>query len=104
MRLNGWQRLGIIASVIWAFVGGFWDNYIGIHAGDWVVQRLSFCFEHSADWKSCNADFDRDFGPAIADHWYVAAFVGLVPIPVAWLLVYALLGLWRWVRRGFSIQ
>ena len=27
MRLNGWQRIGVIASVCWAIGGGLWINY-----------------------------------------------------------------------------
>jgi hypothetical protein len=33
MRLNGWQRIGIVASVAWFLVGGFWGAYgIGVQA------------------------------------------------------------------------
>lgn len=25
MRLNGWQRIGVVASICWFLVGGFWS-------------------------------------------------------------------------------
>jgi hypothetical protein len=36
--LNGWQRIGIVLSVLWAIVGFFWGNSIAIDAlGEWRV-------------------------------------------------------------------
>jgi hypothetical protein len=28
VRLNGWQRIGIVLSVLWAIVGGLWGYHI----------------------------------------------------------------------------
>jgi hypothetical protein len=102
IRLNGWQRVGIVLSVIWAIGGGLWGNAIGIHQGDWAVEKLKFCYAHNTEWAPCDVAFHMDYSTAIAGHWYVAAIVGLVPIPLGWLIVYALIGLWRWIRRGFN--
>jgi hypothetical protein len=33
VRLNGWQRIGIVLSVIWAIGGGLWGNAIAIRHG-----------------------------------------------------------------------
>jgi hypothetical protein len=44
MRLGGWQRIGIVAAIIWVFVGGFWGNSIGLHEGDWARNVLSTCY------------------------------------------------------------
>ena len=112
-RLNGWQRIGIVLSVIWAIGGGLWGNNIGIHEGGWVASRLGDCYAmrsiqpdgsvpRDTDWGPCIEAFHRDWPEAISHHWPYAAIVGLVPIPFAWLMVYALIGLWRWIRRGFN--
>jgi hypothetical protein len=101
-RLNGWQRIGIILSVIWILVGGFWGNSIGIHEGDLEVTWLGICLKiHPDDWAGCHRDFNKDFAEAIQYHWYYAAFLAFAPIPVAWWIVYGLVGLGRWVGRGF---
>jgi hypothetical protein len=34
-------------------------------------------------------------------HWWGVAFVGLAPIPAAWIIIYMLATLYRWIRRGF---
>ena len=42
MRLGGWQRIGIVASVIWFFAGGFVGNKLAI---DEASAKTSFWFE-----------------------------------------------------------
>jgi hypothetical protein len=102
IRLNGWQRIGIVLSVIWAIGGGIWGNNLGIHEGDWVIRRLEYCLARETDPAPCHAEFDKYYPRAIATHWASAAIVGLVPIPLVWLMIYGLIGLWRWIRRGFT--
>ena len=105
MRLNGWQRLGVIASIVWAVIGGFLGDDIGIHAGDWASRALLACLEMGAQSDAvCDATFRHDFTAAVANHWYYAAFLGLGPIPVAWVIAYGLIGIWRWVVSGFKVR
>jgi hypothetical protein len=101
MRLGGWQRIGIVLSVCWILVGGYWGNQVGLSEGDWVRARFAACLEarsiqtdgsvpKDTDWRPCDVAFDRDFPHAIRNHWYYAAVFAFIPIPLAWLLVYAL--------------
>ncbi len=102
-RLNGWQRIGIVLSVIWIFVGGFWGNNIGIHQGDWAVSMLGSCYDiRPNDWASCQREFHTNFSEAVKYHWYAAAFLAFVPTPIAWLIVYGVVAPIRWIRRGFN--
>jgi hypothetical protein len=110
-KMGGWVRVGIILSVIWFFVGGWWGNTIGIQQGDWATRKLSACYDaairpgaQGGDASRCNVEFYREYDEATKYHWYSALFVALVPIPLAWLVIWAIVGLWRWVRSGFSTQ
>ncbi len=108
LRLNGWQRIGVVVSVIWFVVGGFWGNSLGIHEGDWVVSSYSFCLKHLVGpgmetSQQCADTFYREYPEAIKYHWWYALIVGLVPIPIGWGLIYGSIGLVRWVRRGFGV-
>lgn len=101
--LNGWQRLGVVASIAWALGGGYWGNDMGIHGGDYVVSAYSTCLETSGgNDVPCTRAFNRDFPEAVKYHWAEAAVTGLVPIPFGWLLAYGSIGLWRWIARGFG--
>lgn len=101
-RLNGWQRIGAVLSVLWALVGFFWGNEIGLHEGDWAEQAERICSEaRNADLNACMVQFDKDWTQAIKYHWDYAFILSLVPIPLAWFLAYGIVRLTRWIRAGF---
>jgi hypothetical protein len=114
MRLNGWQRIGIVASVCWFVVGGFWINSLVINGlGASVKTEYRHCLDrHSfqpdgsvpadTDWGPCDKKFEADWSAAVADHWSYAAAYTLIPIPIAWLVVYGLVALVRWIKAGFA--
>ena len=115
MRLNGWQRIGIVASVVWVIGGGFWGNTVGLSQGDYVKLTLEQCLAarsiqpdgtipRDADWGPCYAKFEKDWPEAVKDHWYYAAAFAFIPIPLAWLVVWGMVSLARWIRAGFSRQ
>jgi len=101
MRLNGWQRFGVVLTVAWVPVGFFWGNSIGIHEGDWVVRNLEVCFSSHDDWKPCEATFNAQWGPATANHWWYAAVMVFLPVPVL-SIGWAIVRVGRWVRAGFA--
>jgi hypothetical protein len=119
-RLNGWQRIGIVLSVVWA-VGAF------IYARDAAENRAEefarsayqICFDNArrvlgdesdpsaqshydAALNGCYAELQRTRAVWLAGSWGDAAITALVPIPVAWLLAWGLVALVRWIRRGFQ--
>jgi hypothetical protein len=104
MHLNGWQRSGIVASGVWAIVGGLWGNDYGIHQGDWVMVAYRLCLEHQTDWGSCDRTLQREWPAAISGHWLSAALAGLAPIPVGWFVAFLIVALLRWVRKGFNAR
>jgi hypothetical protein len=104
MGSRGWTRVGVVLSVVWLLAGGYWGNSRGLHKGDFAVTQFTLCMANSRSPDNasgaCLDQFDRDYAQAIKDHWRDALIVGVVPIPVAWLLVYGLMGLVR--RQRFS--
>ena len=104
MSLSGWWRVGVVLSVVWLLAGGYWGNSMGLHKGDFAVTQFAVCMENSRNpgnaSGACLDQFDKDYAKAIKDHWREALIAGIVPIPVAWLLVYGLMGLIR--RRRLS--
>jgi hypothetical protein len=107
MHLNGWQRLGIVASVVWALAAsiyGFVDSR----------ERYNKAFERAFDdayvpcWVRPSNDPEVCFRAASAASSAVkpdlarVLVLALVPIPLGWLGAYILLRLRRWVRHGFK--
>jgi hypothetical protein len=89
-RLNGWQRLGIVLSALWVLVGGLWGRHLTVAPYfDCIksapnIDTMNFCERYLQDWGS------------------TAMLIALVPIPIAWLLVYIVVWTVRWIRRGFQ--
>ncbi len=105
VRLNGWQRIGIVLSVIWAVTGCGIGSY---EANDNIITFASgldhMCRAANRPIRECDAEFTANYRIAaeanpVLLNW---AIFGFAPIPLAWLIVYAFIGLWRWIRRGFN--
>jgi hypothetical protein len=44
MRLNGWQRIGLVVSIVWVLAGGLWGNKIALdEAGRLTRVQLNAC-------------------------------------------------------------
>jgi hypothetical protein len=114
MRLNGWQRIGIVASVCWFIGGGLWISGLVMDQETYAVrEKYRRCLDarsiqpdgtipQDTDWGPCVRAFDRDWGPAVAGHWTDTILFTLLPIPIVWLIVYGLVGLARWIKAGFT--
>jgi hypothetical protein len=106
LRVNGWQRLGIIISLIWipcAYV--YTLNTMDENDSNFAVHVLRACednAEHgSGSQEACDNDYHLSTDLYFREDRKVAAVVALVPVPCAWLLVYVVIYLFKWVRRSF---
>ena len=87
MRLISWQRLGIIASVVWVVVGPSYfhlsreDNDRRI-AGDRYQLCIKQGWARKGDVERCNKEFRQAL--AIA-HWSSWALLAFIPVGLAWV-------------------
>ena len=96
-RLNEWQRIGIVLSVLWAIVGGLWGY---THIVSPMKDEINRCLQvHPANSDEVNCW--RLYAPQLVKTKYITLAIALFPIPVAWLLVYIVVWTMRWIRRGF---
>ena len=104
--LGGWQRLGVVASVIWFFAGGLWLNSLVISAATApAIAMLSICTSHpNYDYNKCSSAFTTEYNEAIDNHWWVAFGLTVASIATAWLSIWITLALVRWVRAGFRVS
>jgi hypothetical protein len=107
VKINGWQRIGIIASVAWVLGAGFHTlDSEQNNATERVVTVIQSCESVHDASRNCDAEGDK-FIPTwsngdLQQEWAWAAIVAFVPLPLAWGAVYLVLFLIRWVRRGFG--
>ncbi|HKV47096.1 MAG TPA: hypothetical protein VJN69_03310 [Candidatus Acidoferrales bacterium] len=105
MKLNGWKRLGVVASVVWIIGAGFYT--LG-NLSDEAVETASQltlnceaarngqgsqeCDQRATDYLDETTDSDR----------IEAAAVAFVPVPLGWGFAYLLLFIVVWIKRGFA--
>jgi hypothetical protein len=115
-RLNGWQRVGIVLSVVWLIGAAIYETYA-------MEDRYNAAFSaaYRPVYDRCRDTQDRELkalgrpnGIDCAEEAgrvasavpqqsaWSAAIAVFVPIPIAWLIAFALVALMRWIRRGFS--
>jgi hypothetical protein len=102
-KLNGWQRIGVVLSVLW-MVGA--SLYVQTDRTDraykFANSMMSLCLDMvSPSPKDCTSDYSHNVKIALNPFWPDAVILAIVPIPITWLLVYIIIGIVRWVRAGF---
>ena len=108
MRLNGWQRIGIVVSVIWAIGAPIYLDHVAEQkATEWWFASYDLCRNNpSNDPNACSELASRAYDTVQRYRFFPdtanVAFVSLVPIVLGWLLAYVLVGLGRWIRAGFT--
>jgi len=107
--MNGWQRIGLILSVLWMLGAGYYQRSSDMdkagRMGGWTMEicHKTQSAKGSYDFSSCSAEFEKMFHTFAEGSWGNVAIVALA-IPLAWLLAYIVVWLTRWIRRGFAAQ
>jgi hypothetical protein len=113
--MNGWQRMGLVAFVIWALVAfvvswlDFNHSQHKLHEGWLTGCRSSYDAarpgQEAAAYERCFKEtgdrFQAEFEVAIQGFWQFLPFVILVPALLAWALISLTIVAVRWIRKGF---
>ena len=96
-----WQRLGIVASVLWALIAGLYSlESTTDQAMNFAQASYNLCLEAPTPVKDCSTQFLTDFHSNDSILWPRAGLVALLPIPLAWLFCYIVFWVSRWVLAG----
>jgi hypothetical protein len=113
MKLNGWKRIGIIASIVWILGAGLYTDDSELDKASQLIADIHVrCDGNLPDYRKDEAAYeaafhrcDKEAADSLAfaykSAWLAAAIVAFVPVPLGWGLVYLVLFLVRWVKRGF---
>jgi hypothetical protein len=112
MKLNGWQRLGIIVSAIWLIAAPLTAKIaMNINANKMLESDLHTCdlayqgaMNAYKDVQNCKDRWMKLDADASYRNIGLAGFgvIGIVPAMLGWLIAYGLIFLVRWVRQGFK--
>lgn len=107
MRLNGWQKLGVVLSLLWAVVAGLQTRDGDVERADnfvkfaYKVCKDTKMLAKDADLSSCEKERLDNAKTWMKDSDKNVAFAALVPIPFGWLAGFILLYGWRVQVAGF---
>ena len=113
MKMNGWQRLGIVISAVWLLIGTFayfheisnhpsWLKGLPQLAYQWV-QDNEFTQKAHQNARLEGKDFSNNYiflKPTFSASGLLS-FI-FAPIIVSWVVVYLLIFIIRWVKNGFN--
>ena len=114
MRINGWQRIGVVISVAWLLVtcGAYFyelknhpseiTTYLPHSAYEWVNDYEGTKIEHEKA-KAEGKDFADRFvfmKPTFSASGLL--LLALCPVVLGWLAAYLFLYTYVWVKRGFE--
>ncbi len=112
MKLNGWQRLGVVAFVIWAIFGSLWAWVDTVRTVNAVYgTQLEFCYAEradSAEREVCRARAqsitDEEMAKANSTLWWGIPLIIFIPSLIVWGLISLAIVTVRWVRHGFATR
>ena len=107
MKLNGWERLGVVVSVIWLLA------VIAVAClerwGDTPFQRFYFVEFSPDNTQQPTTEVEPTTGQTftlkpVKVNISVASILqtALPPLLIFWPLVYTIIWVARWIKRGFS--
>ena len=93
--------------MVWALGAGTWQREHDLGAaGTAASEMYQVCSEQyknaNGPKADCTNEFERTWAAWLQGSWGNVAALAFVPIPLAWAAAYGLVGITRWVRRGFK--
>ena len=108
VRLNGWQRIGIVLSVVWALGAWLYVQQLDVEQAqrlkESAYRTCTDLQDQSPDKgvSDCIKDAESVYDTSLQSNWSDKWVAALLPIPIAWMITYGLIGLVRWIRAGFA--
>ena len=104
MRLSGWQRLGVILSIV---SGLGMTVYMKHKQDEWILSFIRVdakaCDKVAAvEREACRKAREQQIRQTFDPSWLVNGIFSLVAVALAWILVYLLVWVVQWVRAGFT--
>lgn len=104
MRVNGWQRIGVVLSVLWVIGAAIYVRSAQVQNAYSLFQmEFSACLnEQGATIEECSNKVSLQHAMDVTANWPDVAFFAFAPVIAGWLVAYVALKTFRWVNLGFS--
>ena len=102
ISLNGYQRIGILLSIIWMVAGYNLQNRSNYKdAYSFSESQYNQCVAFKYSEQSCYDRKENDF-KLIMENVPNPLETAIIPIPIGWIVIYLIIGIYKWIRAGFK--
>ena len=109
-KLNGWQRLGIVAAVFWALISSVWCwSEPHNDTTKSFFTQLEICKlwdKPETPYEKCKQVatevYEDNWNTETKKFWLFTPFVISIPVLIVWLLISLCIITVRWIRKGFQ--
>ena len=100
MRVNRWQRVGVVLSVLWAIGAFIYVRSAQVKNADSLFQmEFSACLnERMGNIAACSNKTSLQNAMDVTAYWPDVAFFAFAPVIVGWLVAFVTLKTFRWVN------
>jgi hypothetical protein len=103
MRLNGWQRIGLVLSVLWVVGAAIHERNKQVNAAYALFQsQYRMCLERADSMKNCGETVSLQATLDATANWLDVAFYAFSPVIAGWLIALIATKTYRWISDGFS--
>lgn len=103
MKLNGWQRIGVVASFLWVVGSAFYERGRQVSvATEFHKSALSNCLPEFTG--ACIDAAHKNYGNLLSLNFVSVSgivFVAIGPVLAGWVSAYLILKIVRWVKAGY---
>jgi hypothetical protein len=96
MKLNGWHRIGVVLSVLWAIVAFCWTRSIQVKNGHELFRSCLYKTTSYCENISLQSALDE------TANWTDVTFFSLFPIVIGWILAFLSVKVFKWIKTGFE--
>lgn len=102
MQINGWQRVGVVLSVLWAIGAAIYIRNIQVENADSLFQmEYSECLSEKIG-SGCIDKVSLQNAMDVTANWSDVTFFAFAPVIAGWLMAYIALKTFRWIKVGFQ--
>ena len=102
MRVHGWQRVGVVLSILWAIGAAIFVRSVQVKNGHSLFQMDFGDCLRSSTIEACSNKFSLQHAMDITAYWPDVAFFAFAPVIAGWIVAYIALKTFRWIKVGFS--
>jgi len=107
MRLNGWVRIGLVLSILWAVGAAIYQRNADVDRAEESAKLThQICVDtkalkHDTNLASCEREREGAMAIWLSGSWGNVVFMALAPVPLGWLAVFSLIYFGRAQVIGF---